>query len=204
MTGLPQRPLKDSSLFIPVPEAEHLVGSWRDTYDRTTPVGFPAHITLLYPFLPPAEITAEVDAELRELFASVPEFSFTLNGVCGFRGLVWLAPEPREPYLQLTAELRRRYPHLAPYGDPNRGIVAPHLTVARSADIEFLHAVTKTLSDGLPLSALARDVWLLAEDTPRWTLRSLYTLGSSEAATSDQQHATRRTTPAPAPPPGSP
>jgi 2'-5' RNA ligase len=194
-----QRPLRDSSLFIPVPEAEDLVAPLRSQYDRTAPVGFPAHITLLYPFLPAAEIDGSVEADLRDVFSSVAPFSFTLGGVCGFRGLVWLTPEPREPYLELTAELRRRYPHLSPYGNPDRGIVAPHLTVARSPDLQFLVHVSRTLAAALPIAAVARDVWLLAEGAPRWTVHSAYRLGEQSKLTTQNSPSMSRKVREPAP-----
>lgn len=197
------RPLRDSSLFITVPEAESLVGRWRAQYDRTAPVGFPAHVTLLYPFLPPKLISDSVMRDLDELFAAIPPFSFKLSGVCGFRGLVWLAPEPAEPFMRLTGELCAAYPQLRPYGDGTR-TVPPHLTVARSQDIEFLHEVTRELTDALPVTASAHEVCLLTEDQPTWRIHSRYQLGRRVAHASERPTSGRHTDGAPAPQEGSP
>lgn len=173
--SVPARPLRDSSLFIPVPAAEPLVASWRERYDRTAPVGFPAHVTLLYPFLPPAQIDDEVVNGLRRLFAEVSPFEFTLAGVCGFRNLVWLAPEPADAFAGLTRGLRERYPELAPYGDATRK-VPPHLTVARSTDLDFLQGVTAELVPALPISTVAEEVYLLAQSSPSWELHARFPL----------------------------
>ena len=42
----------ESAPVILVPEAEAIVGRWRQRYDPSAAVGMPAHITLNYPFLP--------------------------------------------------------------------------------------------------------------------------------------------------------
>jgi len=197
------RPLRDSSLFITVPEAEPVVRRWRAEYDRTAPVGFPAHITLLYPFLPPNLITDRVTRDLAELFAGMPPFEFKLSGVCGFRGLVWLAPEPAEPFVRLTRELCAAYPQLRPYGDGTR-TVPPHLTVARSQDIGFLRDVTQELTNALPVTASAREIWLLAESQPTWRVHSRYQLGQRHVSASETRTIGRHITGAPAPQEGSP
>lgn len=176
--SVPVRPLRDSSLFIPVPAAEPVVGEWREQYDRTAPVGFPAHVTLLYPFLPPNLIDVEVVCRLRDLAAEVPPFSFTLSGVCGFRNLVWFSPEPADPFVELTRRLRELYPELPPYGDATR-VVPPHLTVARSTDVGFLHDVTAALMPALPVDAVAEEVWLLVQASPKWELHSRLPLGGA-------------------------
>src|SRR5437660_989822 len=56
----------ESALLIPVPEAEPLVGQWRLEHDPSARAGVPPHVTLLYPFLPPDDITP---GDLDELFA---------------------------------------------------------------------------------------------------------------------------------------
>lgn len=197
------RPLRDSSLFITVPEAEAVVRRWRTEYDRTAPVGFPAHITLLYPFLPPELITESVTRDLVELFACMPPFEFKLNGVCGFRGLIWLAPEPAEPFARLTRELCAAYPQLRPYGDETR-TVPPHLTVARSQDIGFLRDVTQELTNALPVTASAREIWLLAESQPAWRVHSRYQLGQRHVPADEERLTERHITEVPAPQEGSP
>lgn len=174
-------PVHGSSVFIPVPEAERLVAGWRAGYDRTEPLGFPAHVTLLYPFLAPGEMDAGVGAALAEVAASTPPFEFELTGVCGFRNVIWLAPEPAEGFMGPTRRLRELYPDLPPYGDATR-TVPPHLTVARSDDQGLLAEATERLVAQLPVRCSAREMWLLVEASPKWQLSSRYELGGLAAS----------------------
>jgi len=73
-----------SALVILVPEADPLVAAYRERYDPSAAQGMPAHITLLYPFLPPAAIGDDVLTELQALFAAFPAFPYTLSAVRTF------------------------------------------------------------------------------------------------------------------------
>lgn len=54
-----------SGLMIEVPEAEPAVRHHREHFDASTPLGVPAHITVLFPFMPPETIdTAALTADL--------------------------------------------------------------------------------------------------------------------------------------------
>jgi hypothetical protein len=62
----PERRLElESTLVVVVPEAEALVGSFRDLYDPIAAAGVPAHITVLYPFKSPEEVNETVMGDLR-------------------------------------------------------------------------------------------------------------------------------------------
>ena len=45
----------ESALVVLVPEADPLVGPFRSFFDPSAALGVPAHVTLLYPFVEPAE-----------------------------------------------------------------------------------------------------------------------------------------------------
>jgi hypothetical protein len=47
-----------SGLIIEVPEAEPAVRQHRERLDASAPLGIPAHITVLFPFMPPETIGA--------------------------------------------------------------------------------------------------------------------------------------------------
>ena len=47
----------ESALVVVVPEAEQLVGPFREKYDPSAAAGMPPHITLLYPFKPPDAVS---------------------------------------------------------------------------------------------------------------------------------------------------
>ncbi len=119
----------ESALIIAVPEAEPLVKALRERFDWSAAQGVPAHITILYPFIPPDKITPEVLAELREFFAQFAAFEFTLPETRRFPAVLYLAPSPAEPFKALTQAVVERYPDYPPYGG-EYAEVTPHLTIA--------------------------------------------------------------------------
>ena len=59
--------------------------------------GVPAHITVLYPFMPPQQITHEVLARAAAAVASVPAFAFAMGQVGRFPATAYLAPTRPSP-----------------------------------------------------------------------------------------------------------
>src|SRR5437868_3949536 len=109
-------PANESALVALVPEAEFLVGSFRERHDPSAALGVPAHITLLYPFKPPAQIDSIVLGQLRVAFARFAPITFTLGSMQRFPGVLYLAPDPAEPFRNLTRAIWTWYPQTPPYG----------------------------------------------------------------------------------------
>lgn len=154
-----------SALIVPVPEAEGAVREWRAAYDPAAAAGVPAHVTVLYPFLPPGELDEGVLAVLDSVFAASLPFPFTLARVGRFGQVVYLAPEPAEPFTRLIRAVALRYPQCPPYG----GVLAleelvPHLTAAHTTDQSTLDRAAGELGSRLPIEAVAREAWLVIED----------------------------------------
>jgi 2'-5' RNA ligase len=154
-----------SALIVEVPEAEPLVYEWRLRYDNAS-LGIPAHITLIFPFVPTGDLSPELSAELRELFGGQAAFSFSLPRVAGFPDVAWLSPEPDEPFRHLTELLASHYPEFPPYEGIHDDVI-PHLTVGHG-DAAFQDEVDSALTPHLPISADAREVTLLVEDESGW------------------------------------
>jgi 2'-5' RNA ligase len=151
-----------TALIVAVPEAEPLVGEWRAKHDRSAQHGVPAHITLLFPFMPAEEVDEQVLDDLHELFASQPALTFRLPRVARFPDVAWLAPEPAEPFEALTELIVSRYPDYPPY-EGIHDVVIPHLTVAEGGPL-LQDEVEAALTPSLPLEAESREVTLIAED----------------------------------------
>jgi hypothetical protein len=62
----------ETALLVLVPAAEPAVGGHRARLDVAARDGVPAHITVLYPFLPPAGIGESLLVSLGRLFAGFP------------------------------------------------------------------------------------------------------------------------------------
>ena len=146
--------MPESALVIVVPEAEPLVSDWRAQYDWSAQRGVPAHITLLYPFVPTEKVDDELLSQLRDLFGSEEAITFELPRVARFPEVAWLAPEPTEPFKALTDLITARFPDYPPY-EGAHDVVIPHLTVAEGG-VELQNRVEEALSE-LDFAALSGD-----------------------------------------------
>ncbi len=156
-----------TALIVAVPEAEPLVGEWRAKHDWSAQHGVPAHITLLFPFMPVEEVDDRLLGDLRDLFASQPAFSFRLARFARFPEVAWLAPEPAEPFNDLIELIASRYPDYPPYEGAHDEVIA-HLTVAEGG-AELQDEVESALTPSLPIEAKAHEVTMITEDaTGHW------------------------------------
>jgi len=143
----------ESAVIVAVPEAENAVSSWRNRLDPAAGRGVPAHITVLYPFLPPAEINDAVLEALADVIAAVPTFDCALARVRWFGSTVlWLDPDPAEPFRELTTRVWRRFPQCSPYGGRHAELI-PHLTIGDGAPLPELQAAARSVQAALPIRA---------------------------------------------------
>jgi 2'-5' RNA ligase len=173
----------ETSLIVPVTQAMADVEPWRERLDPFSARGMPTHVTVEYPFLPPAALDDGLHASLAAIFDSVPAFEFELTGVRWFDDrVVWLAPEPDARFRQLTASVMDRWPTLRSYGG-SPGLVPPHLTIGVSEPRERLEEAARALEPLLPIACTAEEVWLMAgSSAPRsWTIESRFLLAANAA-----------------------
>jgi 2'-5' RNA ligase len=136
--------MAESALIVRLPEAEPLVGPFREKFDPTAAIGVPAHITVLHPFIPPERTTTE-DIEQIQLIASATEsFRYRLVAAKRFPDALYLEPEPPEPFVALTRSVERHFPKYPPYEGQFTSVM-PHLTVARGSQTQ-LRALEKEIA----------------------------------------------------------
>jgi 2'-5' RNA ligase len=155
--------IPESAVLVPVPEAEPVVGQHRDRLDRAAVLGVPAHVTVLYPFVPPPAITTAVIARLAEAVGSVSAFGCEFATTAWFGDeVLWLAPRTDEPFRALTQAVSAAFPGYPPYGGVHDDVV-PHLTVGdRSAgDVSELRAAEADVLSRLPVQARISRVRLM-------------------------------------------
>ncbi len=170
----------ESALMVLVPEAEPLVKPFRDRYDPSAAAGVPAHITLLYPFKHPDEVDQMVLDDLSRCFDRCASFGFSLPSIRRFPDAVlYLAPEPDEPFRQLTLAIWDRYPETPPYGGKWPDIV-PHLSVAWVKDEQQLDGIADDFAQAsqgrLPICATAGEVVLMEKRSGLWLIRATFAL----------------------------
>lgn len=153
---------RETALIVPIPDAEALVGSLRSRYDKTASRGIPAHITVLYPFLPPDQIAAAV-ADIAATLERHATFETAFSRVGRFPRTAFLEPDDPEPFAALTRAIWSRWPAYPPYSGAHSDIV-PHLTVADDCDAYVVEEVGRVLMPLLPLRALVNAVWVMESD----------------------------------------
>lgn len=161
--------MAESAFAVNVPEAEPYVGSLRERLDPAAALGVPAHITVLYPFLPPEQIDTGVLGAAALALASASPFAYRLARIGRFPGVAYLAPEPAAPFIALTASLVRRFPTHPPYEGRYDAIV-PHLTVGQGSEAageEAAAALAKALPRG-GIDAVCREVVLIENSSGIW------------------------------------
>ncbi|MFI5836223.1 2'-5' RNA ligase family protein [Micromonospora sp. NPDC051300] len=170
----------ETALIVAVPETERAVGRFRSVLDTTAGWGVPAHVTVLYPFLPPERIDDDVLTALSRIFDATPRFDVTFAEVGWFGDtVVWLSPQPGDGFRLLTAAVWRRFPEAPPYAGAHADVV-PHLTVGHDAPKHVLAEAAMAVVDHLPIRAAVDTVRLIAgSPAPRsWHTLREFRLGA--------------------------
>jgi 2'-5' RNA ligase len=169
----------ESAVVVPCPQADVAVDVWRRRLDPSCRLGVPAHVTLLYPFVAPSELDAGVLERLEDVANRVDGFEFSLVAVRWFRDVaVYLAPEPVEPFRQLTDALVAAFPGHPPYGGIHDPIVH-HLTVGDGAAVADMRRAEAALQAALPIRERASHLHVMVGgDSERsWRVVSQIALG---------------------------
>jgi 2'-5' RNA ligase len=171
--------MRKSAVVIEVPQAAPLVDHWRRQYTEDAPLGVPAHVTLLTPWVPAEQIDEHAEERLAGLLREADAFDFVLRRTARFREgpLLYLPPEPPEPFVGLTEAIAAEWPEHPPYEGAHE-VVIPHLTVAESNDEELLGRIVADVEPKLPVRKHVREAQLYAEDEAgRWHERNRLPLG---------------------------
>jgi len=170
----------DTSLIIPVTTAA-FIQPFRTRYLDRPGVTMPPHITVRAPFKPVRTITADDYHTLARMCASFPPFAFTLRRLARFAetGVLYLAPEPTEPFRALYHKLSTQYPE----PPENHATVVFHLTLARKhpPDLDQLAAeFDRTYGAHLPIQAIATELSLYERREERWFKEAAFPLGQPQ------------------------
>lgn len=169
-----QRSNFERALVVLVPQAEALVGPYRQRYDPSAAAGMPAHITINYPFQPFSVDQPGFEESLQTLFADFPAFDMRLARVERFPDVLYLAPQPAQPLQDLIQHVAQRYPESPPYGGVFDQVI-PHLTVADLEEPAELDPIAerflRAAHTELPIHVRVDTVWLMDDRTGRWSKR---------------------------------
>ena len=158
-------------MLVHVPEAEPIVGEWRLRHTSDAPLGIPPHVTLLVPFVPAGELTSEVEERLGRLLGKAEPFEVTFPRAARFPDVLYLEPQPSEPFSALTEAIAAEWPEHPPYEGVHETVI-PHLTVAEGEG-DLLERIRAEVEPQLPLQTRVSEAQLYVEDEAgRWHERT--------------------------------
>jgi 2'-5' RNA ligase len=157
-----------TALILKVPEAESIVGAWRERYDPSAREGVPAHMTVLFPFVPFQSLDESVRDRVAGLARMSAPIELSFPACRRFPGVLWLAPQEPEPVTALIRETMKEFPDYPPYEGAVADII-PHLTIAYGDD-ELLDGIELEVSRRLSRPILSRidRLTLLAHEAAGW------------------------------------
>ena len=170
----------ETGLIVPVPALESFVCEHRSINPAVPPEGVPAHLTLLYPFLPP-DRCAQAHAEVEGFFAEVEPFEFELTEIGWFdERVVFLAPADPTPFVELTERLIGQWTQCIPYGGRHGGKHIPHLTLGIEGTPDQMASLATAVEALLPMTCLAEHAWLMIGNShsARWQHRDTFEFGA--------------------------
>ena len=153
------RPLAETVVLVPALDVGQLVHELRMQHDPSAAAGIPPHVTLMFPFMPPSDLNAPAIDTLDRVISSAGAFQFSLTGV-NQQGVVYLEPEPVEPFARLTREISRQFGILPFDGDFGDEPVV-HLTVAVVESASIRQQLATQLGGVVPIVIKAEEAWLM-------------------------------------------
>ena len=131
MARTEQRPLETVITLVLEDADPALAEAHRELYPERIAEHIPFSLTLLYPWMPAAEVSETDLEELRTFFGERSPFEFELTRVDEFPGLVaYAVPEPDDELRALMRALWAKYPQYPRYGIPDHE-PPPHATLGR-------------------------------------------------------------------------
>lgn len=172
-----------TALVVPLAVPRALTGQDDPARRHDWPKGMPPHVTIIFPFVPPALVDAGVRASIASIASTTQCFAVRLARTRRFPMVLYLAPEPPEPFAELTRAVVARYPEYPPYGGMFEDLI-PHLTIATGAQDE-LDAAEAAARAHLPVEVEAEQMILLEEAKAggqRWRNRAAFNFAPTRRA----------------------
>jgi 2'-5' RNA ligase len=123
--------LETALLIVPPRDVQVFCFPIREQFDNEAfSKNVPAHLTLLYPFVPPEAVEEAIEI-LNKVCKTHPAFELTLDQYGSFEDAIFLEPSDPEPVLKLYHLLVAAFPEYPAYGGEHGPGLHPHLTLAR-------------------------------------------------------------------------
>jgi 2'-5' RNA ligase len=154
----------ETALLLTVPTAESVIGQHRRPLDPAAADEIPPHVTVLYPFVPFADLNEDDHRLLARLFAGTGPLDLRFERTAWFGdSVLYLEIGVVDRVRTLTQQVVDVFPGHPPYGgDVPLDSVVPHLTIGTGTDHAALAAAERDVQDALPFAATVNEAQLWA------------------------------------------
>jgi 2'-5' RNA ligase len=169
----------ETAIICRVPEAERYIAQYRERYDPSARRNVPAHVTILYPFMEPAAVDADVLELLRGIARDVRCFDYRLSETRRFPVALYLEPQPDAGFAALTNAVWRAFPDYPPFAGKFASVV-PHVTVAHGDEPQLCEIEIElriALAAG-GVRAHCHEMVLIENSSGRWEEMHSFPLGA--------------------------
>jgi 2'-5' RNA ligase len=165
-----------TALVLPVPAADPLLAAVAARYPDAVREGLPAHLTVLYPFVPADELDASVMQACAQIVRGIAPITVRFTRCQVRPELIYLPPEPADQVQRLLEEVWARWPALLPYGGKYADASA-HVSIALGAQAEDQDAIVGLVEPLLPVTTQLSELHVAALDEDGWGIRSRLPFG---------------------------
>ncbi|MEU9031310.1 2'-5' RNA ligase family protein [Streptomyces sp. NPDC048383] len=162
-------PIGTTAVVIELPPAEVLLRAAASVRASLVRTGLPAHVTVMYPFVPVADLGDDTEREFHRLAGSIPAADLLLRRLVTAPGFVAVGAGELDPAI---AAFRDVWPDLRPYGGRFGESPSAHVTVALGCDGTEARRVGERVRELLPLPARAEAAHLVALTDRGWQRRT--------------------------------
>ena len=162
-----------TAIVVPFHDVDAVVGRFRRELTRDGAEGMPAHVTLIYPFADDSHIGGPEIARLRAALVRFSAFGVRFARFDRFAAVppvLYLEPEPGDPFVEMIAALTREFPAFPPFGGIHETVV-PHLTVAQTDDVAAMRAAEVQVAGRLPIRTHVAEATLMEQGVDGWRIR---------------------------------
>jgi len=158
-------------------EVQAVVVPIRRQYTPESLIRIPAHLTLMFPFVPHELLDAAAQT-IKSVCANIEPFDITLAGYGQFPRTIFMQPTNPEPINAVFRKLYAVFPQYPPYGGAYGDDIYPHVTVAEFKNEDVQRAVW--MPDYAPITFRADRLHLIYDvyDEPLlWLTHSVISFG---------------------------
>jgi hypothetical protein len=142
----------------------------RRRFDQAAELKVPAHVTLLYPWLPAEALNRAARRVLAAIVRETRGFDVRFAATRRWPGILYLEPEPAWRFGAIIENVSAGFPEYPPYGGTISEVI-PHLTLVENATVQ-LDPIEAAVARHLPFERTVRSIEVLLEGPDgRWRTR---------------------------------